>query len=163
MVGCCLQVASAASGVAPASTSGTLLTGLLASILLSCVCVCVCRCSQSCALTQRTAMFRSYVQLHGFMDHTFMHDSSWVIRAFTSQGQDEEGLARRLRCSARSNSSFASCSNALFVKGSLVVFHVLERSSSPLCFVSSSGVHLRCALSHRAELISAVFYLIERR
>jgi hypothetical protein len=31
---------------------------------------------------------------------------------------------------------------------------LIERSYSPLWFVSSSGVNLRCALSHRAELIS---------
>jgi hypothetical protein len=95
-------------------------------------------------VTQRTAMFRPYVKLHGLMDHTFMHNSSWVIRAFTSQGQDEEAQAMRLRCSARSNSSFASCSIALFVKGGLAVCLVFERSSSPLCFVSRSGVSLRC-------------------
>jgi hypothetical protein len=33
---------------------------------------------------------------------------------------------------------------------------LVERSSSPLCHVSSSGVHLRFAMSHRAEFISAV-------
>jgi hypothetical protein len=59
-------------------------------------------------LTQRTAMFRSYVKLHGLMDHTFMHDSSWVIRAFTSQGHHEKAQAMRptarsdeARCSVR--------------------------------------------------------------
>ena len=40
------------------------------------------------------------------------------------------------------------------------VFLVLERGSSPLCFVPSSRVHLRSALFHRAELISAVLLVL---
>ncbi len=53
------------------------------------------------------------------------------------------------------------------------MFRVIERSYTPLCFVSLSGVDLRMsvhgcvwvcvgALSQRAELISAVFIVVER-
>ena len=43
MFGCCLQVASGGSEVARTSADGMRLTGLLASMLSSCVCVSVCR------------------------------------------------------------------------------------------------------------------------
>ena len=53
------------------------------------------------------------------------------------------------------------------------MFRVIERSYTPLCFVSLSGVDLRLsvhgcvwvcvgALSQLAELISAVFIVVER-
>jgi hypothetical protein len=83
---CCLQVASGGSEVAKTSTLGMQPSGLLASMLSSCVCVfCDCRGVQSMwllvnersypplayprvvDLTQRTARVCSYVKLHGFM------------------------------------------------------------------------------------------------
>ena len=42
MLGCCLQVAKGGSEEARTSTSGMKPSGLLASMLSSCVCVCVC-------------------------------------------------------------------------------------------------------------------------
>ena len=94
MLGFCLQVAKGGSEEARTSTSGMKPSGLLASMLSSCVCVCVCvRVCVFCDcrgvrsmwllvnersypplayprvvdLTQRTTRVRSYVKLHGFM------------------------------------------------------------------------------------------------
>ena len=96
-------------------------------------------------------MFRSYVKLHGFMDHTFMADTSWIIVHGCHDHRSTVHSPARVITKKKHPKTWANfgaaaltfgadaltvtaCSHRSGNKTSLCVLN-LERSSSPLCFV----------------------------